>query len=162
MEAALPHMEAKQQRLSVSLPENALEVSVDETRMVQVVNNLLNNSCKFTQPGGCISIRLAQDPGLAKLIVADDGIGIAPDQLDAIFQTYVQSSKPAGSAAPGLGLGLSLCKALVQLHGGRIQANSEGRGKGSEFIVSLPVSAGAAEPAHRDLSEEPTALRLTF
>ncbi len=159
VEAALPHVEAKAQRLSVSLPENPLRLSLDEARMMQVVNNLLNNGCKFTQRGGRISIQLARDGGLAKLIVADDGSGIAPEQLDAIFEAYVQSGKPSGRA--GLGLGLSLCKALVQMHGGRIQAKSEGLGKGSEFIVCLPMGAGAAEPDVPGITE-PKALTLSF
>ena len=141
VEASRPYIDAKSQSLSVRLPEKPLFVRVDEERMVQVFNNVLNNSCKFTPEGGSITIRVTEDNGRAKITVTDDGIGIPTDALTAIFETYIQLGTQTGVSKPGIGLGLALAKAIVQLHRGNIEAKSEGVGKGSEFTVTLPTEA---------------------
>ncbi len=140
-EVSMPHLNAKSQRLSVQVPREPVLVNVDEGRMIQVVTNLLNNSAKFTQENGSISIVGGQEGGQGFISVKDNGIGIPPEDLKAIFEVFFQLGPAANHPNAGLGLGLTLCKSLVEMHGGRMEVRSEGPGKGSEFIVRLPLSA---------------------
>jgi signal transduction histidine kinase len=140
----VPHLEARRQRLDVRLPPRHLIINADELRMVQVLTNLLGNASKFTARGGVISISAAEQDGRAVISVRDNGAGILPENLQSIFETYFQAATHPQQA--GLGLGLSLCKAIVNLHSGTIAARSEGVGKGSEFVVTLPIVKRSPPP----------------
>src|SRR5439155_20891342 len=107
----------------------------------QVISNLLINSAKYTDRGGRIRLTAGRDGSEAVVSVGDNGIGIAPDQLPGLFQMYSQVDHSTERAQGGLGIGLTLVKRLVELHGGRIEARSEGLGKGSELVVRLPLVA---------------------
>ena len=140
-EESMPHLDAKSQRLSVHVPEQPVFVNVDEGRMIQVVSNLLNNSAKFTAKNGSVSITASTEGDKARISVKDNGIGIPPENLKTIFEVFFQAGdRGVNGFNAGLGLGLSLSKALVEMHGGTIEARSEGRGKGSEFIIRLPLA----------------------
>jgi CheY-like chemotaxis protein len=116
-------------------------VEGDLVRLAQVVSNLLNNAAKFTPPKGRIELSAHADEERVVVRVADNGIGIAPDRLPEVFDMFVQL-EPGSISAGGLGLGLTLARAIVRRHGGDIVARSAGRGQGAEFIVRLPLAAG--------------------
>jgi PAS domain S-box-containing protein len=133
----------KGQQIAVRLPSEPLYVEADEVRLAQVLGNLLVNACKFTESGGRIEVSAAVDTldGKASAVrveIVDNGMGIDKDSLDRIFEPYVQAPADGQSFAEGLGLGLSIAKRLVELHGGVIKARSEGRGRGSVFVFELP------------------------
>jgi CheY-like chemotaxis protein len=114
----------------------------------QVIANLLSNAAKFTQPGGRIVLSLARENSEAVLRVRDNGAGMASDEVDRIFKMFVQLGPPQEGGSSGLGVGLSIVKTLAELHGGRVEAHSDGPGAGSEFVVRLPaLPSEAAEPA---------------
>jgi signal transduction histidine kinase len=122
--------------LRADLPAGPLAVPIDGERFDQVVDNLLSNALKFTPKGGAIDVRLFRSPaGLAVFEVHDSGAGMTPEQQARLFSAF---GRPKGSTTPGLGLGLYLCKAIVDGHGGRISASSAGPGQGSRFRVELP------------------------
>ena len=116
-------------------------VDADATRLSQVIGNLLQNSLKFTPPGGLVSLRIKTEGERAELCVADNGLGIDPADLERMFEPFAQADQALARTHGGLGLGLSLVRALVELHGGAVRARSEGVGKGAEFTVSLPLAA---------------------
>ncbi len=134
---------AKQQSLTREIPAS-LPVVGDAVRVEQIVWNLLTNAVKFTPPGGAVELRLALDGEMAKLTVSDSGIGIDPGNLTNIFDMFRQLDTGASRKKPGLGIGLALVKQLAELHGGRVEARSEGLEKGASFSVWLPV---AGEPS---------------
>jgi PAS domain S-box-containing protein len=127
-------------------------VHADPTRIAQALGNLLHNSAKFTPAGGTVVVTVGAADGRAELRVRDDGIGIEPAQVERMFEPFAQAAQSLARTKGGLGLGLALVKGLVELHGGEVRACSAGPGRGSEFVVTLPLSpAGAApapEPAH--------------
>jgi signal transduction histidine kinase/ActR/RegA family two-component response regulator len=125
-----------------TLPERGPFVSADPVRLAQVVTNLLDNARKFTPPSGRIEVRATESDGQAVLRVSDTGRGIAPHELGHIFELFTQVEP--GSSPSGLGIGLSLVRRLVELHGGQVEAHSEGKGLGTEFVVRLPLLGGAA------------------
>jgi PAS domain S-box-containing protein len=137
---------AKRHTLSVELPERAVYVSGDSVRLAQVVGNLLSNACKYTEAGGHIRIAVEQSESHVLVRVRDDGIGLAPDQLARVFDMFMQVDTSLERSVGGLGLGLTLAKSLVEVHGGTIEAHSAGIGSGSEFLVRLPILAEASEP----------------
>jgi len=138
IDTAKPNIDAQGHQLDVRYSREPLYVEGDLVRLAQVVSNLLNNAAKFTPPGGRIELS-AQAKDRALLVrVADNGIGIAPDRLPEVFDMFVQL-EPGAAAAGGLGLGLTLARAIVRRHGGDIEARSAERGKGAEFIVRLPL-----------------------
>jgi signal transduction histidine kinase/CheY-like chemotaxis protein len=147
-ETAKPNIDAKGHALAVSYPEAPLHVQGDPVRLAQVVANLLNNAAKFTPPKGRIELAARAEDGRVVLCVADDGIGIAPEHLHEVFDMFVQVDTRHVAASGGLGLGLTLARAIVRRHGGEIEATSRGRGKGSEFTVRLPLVTApeAAQP----------------
>lgn len=145
---------AKQQMLEVELPDGPLIASVDETRIAQILINLLSNSLKFTPPGGTVKIKLAERSGAAVLTVRDTGVGIEPDLLPQLFTMFFQTNEPPKGMKTGLGVGLAVAKVLAELHGGTIEAYSAGEGKGAEFTVLLPMMAKIAE------AERPPARRV--
>jgi signal transduction histidine kinase len=125
-------------RLKVSLPPEPLLVAADPLRLEQVLANLLANAAKFTDPGGHIRLTAEEDAGEVVLRVRDDGRGIARDLLPRVFDLFSRGPDHGSRGAGGLGLGLALVKSLVELHGGRVEASSEGLGRGAEFVVRLP------------------------
>jgi two-component system CheB/CheR fusion protein len=145
--------DAKNQTLRVELPSRPITTIGDATRLSQVVGNLLHNACKFTDTGGRIALRLGRSPeppARATLVVEDDGIGIDEDVLPRIFDAFTQADRSLDRSLGGLGLGLSLVKGIVELHGGSVSAETEGLGRGSRFVVTLPVEpeqASDAQPA---------------
>jgi signal transduction histidine kinase/ActR/RegA family two-component response regulator len=128
--------------LSLSLPESPIWLEGDPTRLVQVVGNLLNNAAKYTPPGGRVSVTGAQQGDQILLRVSDNGIGIAAEMLPRVFEPFTQGHHSLDRSSGGLGVGLTLARTLVELHGGTLTAASEGPGRGSEFVVRLPVGPG--------------------
>jgi len=141
----------KHQTLDVDVGVESLDVDADAARLTQIVANLLSNAIKFTPPGGKIMLSAAHEDGRVALRVRDDGTGIEAEDLDRIFDMFVQGSRSAGDTHDGLGLGLALVRQIVELHGGTVVATSRGRNLGSEFLVILPgasaVSMEKAPPA---------------
>ena len=113
----------------------------DRKRLVQVVGNLLHNAVKFTPAGGKLRVALELDPSRLRIVVADNGIGMLPEELDRAFEMFVQGERTPDRTQGGLGIGLALVRSLVQLHGGSVRVESPGQGLGSTFIVTLPRSA---------------------
>lgn len=126
--------------LTVSLPPGIVGVEGDRTRLVQTIGNLLDNARKWTAAGGHISVSLRQVGQVAEMRVRDTGVGMEPQVLGRIFDLFWQAQSTPGRSAGGLGIGLTLMRRLVELHGGTVEAVSDGPGRGSEFIVRLPVT----------------------
>jgi two-component system, chemotaxis family, CheB/CheR fusion protein len=144
VEAVRPVMETKGHHLDVQIPESGLLVFGDPARLRQIFANLLNNAARYTPQGGHISV-LAEPVGPDVLVeVRDDGEGIDPESLAHLFEMFFQTPRPLDRAKGGLGLGLTLVKSLVELHGGEVSAASAGRGQGSRFTVKLPLSSSTA------------------
>jgi PAS domain S-box-containing protein len=161
-ETVRPQAEARGLTLEVSTGGlSRLNVSGDRTRLVQVFWNLLNNSVKFSRAGGRISIRLTETGGAARIIVEDDGQGIAPEFLPYVFERFRQADGSTTRAHGGLGIGLALVKSFVEAHGGRVAAESDGVGRGSRFTITLPLIAAPPKSAAADgepaAEEEPCA-----
>ncbi len=135
-EASRPLIDARRQRLTVSLPERPVGFDADPIRLVQIISNLLSNSAKYTEEGGHISLVAERERADVRITVRDTGIGIPAEMLPRIFDPFVQV---AGEKRDGLGIGLMLARTLVEMHGGTITAASEGVGKGSQFVVRLPI-----------------------
>jgi signal transduction histidine kinase len=134
-----PAMNVRAQHLEINLPSVALEVDGDPGRLVQIVCNLLDNASKYTPVAGVVSVSLARVRDDLNLIVSDNGIGISAEALPHLFERFVQESRATDFNRAGLGIGLAVVRELVQAHGGVVEARSEGRGRGSQFIVTLPV-----------------------
>ena len=139
IEIASPLFEQKQHELRVDVPAEGLVVDVDETRMAQVLANLLTNAARYTEAGGHIAVAARREGPDVVVSVRDDGSGISAEMLPVIFDLFVQGARGSDRAGGGLGLGLGLVRSLVKLHGGVVTARSEGPGKGSEFEVRLPA-----------------------
>ncbi len=145
IEVVSPLLEQQRHRLTVDVEPQGLRVEADTIRLSQVFANLMANAAKYTEPGGQIAIRARKVAGAVEVRVEDNGNGITADLLANIFEPFVQSDRTIDRAQGGLGLGLALVKSLTQLHGGTVQAHSDGAGQGSVFIVSLPPISAAAE-----------------
>jgi two-component system CheB/CheR fusion protein len=141
VEGALPAISAKNQELRVELPEEPLPVQADPVRMEQVITNLLTNANRYTDPGGTIWLSAAAVDGEALIRVRDTGDGISPLLLPRIFDLFTQGETTRSRQQCGLGIGLALVNKLVELHGGIVEAFSDGPGQGSEFVVRLPLMA---------------------
>ncbi|MDC3957531.1 ATP-binding protein [Polyangium jinanense] len=139
IEIASPLFEQKRHELRVDVPAEGLVVDVDETRMAQVLANLLTNAARYTEAGGHIAVAARREGAEVILSVRDDGSGIPSEMLPVIFDLFVQGARGADRAGGGLGLGLGLVRSLVKLHGGTVSAHSDGPGRGSEFEVRLPA-----------------------
>lgn len=137
--------EQRAQRMELLLPDERWQVMADPTRLEQIVTNLLVNAVKYTPAGGRITCGVEQSDGRLRLRVSDNGIGISPDLLPHIFDMFMRAEQAARRAEGGLGLGLTLVRNLVEMHGGTIQAFSTGAGQGSEFVVELPLAADLEE-----------------
>ncbi|MFU8814160.1 MAG: ATP-binding protein [Pseudomonadales bacterium] len=143
-DAARPRFEAGGIDLVVALPDEALQVDGDRARLLQVIDNLLDNACKYTDSGGRVELRLRHDGPECVVSVRDTGIGIEQQNLCLVFELFEQVDAGLDRSAGGLGLGLNLVKRIVERHGGRVQARSDGLGHGSEFVVHLPLTEGQA------------------
>jgi signal transduction histidine kinase/DNA-binding response OmpR family regulator len=139
VQACEPIIAQRHHQLSISLPAEPVMLNVDPTRMTQVVANLLHNAAKYTPPGGRIQLNAERQGDELLLGVRDNGIGLRPDMLHRVFDLFVQVDPGNDRAQGGLGLGLTLVRSLVEMHGGTVSARSEGLSKGSEFTVRLPV-----------------------
>jgi signal transduction histidine kinase/ActR/RegA family two-component response regulator len=157
VEAAQPLCDNLGNELTVSLPPQPLYLEADPARIAQVVGNLLNNSCKFTDRGGRIALVVEREGDEAVIRVRDTGIGLAAEQLPHIFDLFMQVDTSLERAAGGLGIGLKLVKTLVDLHGGSVEAHSDGLGHGSEFVVRLPLLAEAVPSATPPVAAAPAA-----
>ncbi len=140
VEISHPTIEARKHDLEVVQPPEPLWISGDATRLAQVVSNLLNNAAKYTPVGGHIRLAAMREGEVAVVRIHDDGVGIPKEMLNRVFDLFAQVKAPGEGGAGGLGIGLSLVRRLVELHGGTVEASSEGLGQGSEFVVRLPLS----------------------
>jgi signal transduction histidine kinase len=141
LETTLGLADARRHRVLVSLPEEPLSLAADSTRLTRVVANLLDNAAKFTPPGGEISVSGYREGGEIVLRVRDTGVGISAEMLPLVFDLCARADRSLLHAEEGLGVGLTLARILVELHGGRIDAHSGGPGQGSEFVVRVPIGA---------------------
>jgi PAS domain S-box-containing protein len=151
LEVSRPLIIEKEQKLSVSLARGSLPVEADPTRIVQVFANLLNNAAKYSDRGGHIAVGVTVEGDEAVVKVRDDGVGMSQELLDRAFDLFMQETRSLDRAQGGLGIGLTMVRSLVKMHGGSVRAFSEGLGRGSELVVRLPLApAAAAAPAARD------------
>jgi signal transduction histidine kinase len=158
VEMARPLLEQKRSELVLDVPAQGLGVDGDPARLAQVLSNLVTNAAKYSDPGTRVRVTAERAGGWARLAVEDEGIGIAPAFLDRVFEQFVQVPQGLARSAGGLGLGLAIVRSLVALHGGRVSVFSEGVGKGSRFVVELPIAEPAAAPAPaRDAPADPAA-----
>jgi len=153
VEVARPLIEARRHTLTVAVPAQALFVDGDLIRLTQVLANLLNNAAKYTDEGGTIRLSLTHQDGLGVIAVEDDGVGIDAETLHHVFDLFAQADTTLDRARGGLGLGLTLVRQLVALHDGRVEARSDGLGRGSRFTVFLPLIAAPAPLRAIDLPE---------
>lgn len=145
VETATPRVLDKGQTLEVMMPPGVIIVEGDALRLEQVIGNLLNNAVKYTDRGGKIELALASDSGTAVIRIKDNGIGLSSDMLTKIFEPFSQAILLDDHTQDGLGIGLTLVKSIVELHGGTVLATSLGHGQGSEFIITLPIKSSLAD-----------------
>jgi signal transduction histidine kinase/DNA-binding response OmpR family regulator len=155
IETSMPVVTASDHTLEVRMPDTPIHVYGDATRLAQIVSNLLNNAAKYTPHGGRIVLSVSADDGHAVVQVKDTGIGIPEAELPKVFEMFTQVGRHLDRAQGGLGIGLALVKRLVELHGGTVTVSSAGVGKGSEFVVRLPLAqaasaADAPSPRHEE------------
>jgi signal transduction histidine kinase len=146
LETTRSRIEARDHAVRVSLPDAPIGIDADITRLGQAVANVLDNAAKYTPPGGCIEITGVREGQQAVLRIRDTGVGIPPEMLERIFELFTQVDASLARSQGGLGIGLTLARTLVEMHGGTLQAASDGRGHGSEFTVRIP-STEAEAPA---------------
>ncbi|HEU4618569.1 MAG TPA: ATP-binding protein [Gammaproteobacteria bacterium] len=152
VDTVAPIIESRRHELAVELPDEPIYLHADALRLSQVLSNLLNNSAKYTEPGGHVRLGAKPHDDRVEITVADDGIGIPPETLPTIFQMFTQGDGSMERAQGGLGVGLALSKRLIELHGGTIHARSEGPGKGATFVLRIPTIPAPVE------AEEPESL----
>jgi len=140
IETSRPLIDARHHHLVVSLPADPVRVEGDVARLAQAISNLLNNAAKYTDDGGEIELRVEVQGTHAVIRVRDNGIGIAGDDLARVFDLFQQSDRALDRAQGGLGIGLTIVKKLTEMHGGQVEASSAGPGKGSEFVLRLPLA----------------------
>jgi CheY-like chemotaxis protein len=177
VEAVRPIAERRGQELTVTLPSAPVHLVADPIRLGQMIGNLLNNACKFTERGGHVWLTVEREEPAGdraegatdrsaphvSISVRDTGIGLAADQLDHVFDMFTQLDTSLERSLAGLGIGLTLVKTLTEVHGGTVQAHSAGVGQGSEFVVRLPLAMGpatAASPPTQAQSVQTTPLRI--
>jgi len=162
VETVQPLMEALGHRLELSIPNESMVLYADPVRLAQVIANLLTNAAKYTEANGHIWVSATQQAsGHVELTVRDDGIGIGADALPHVFELFVQVDHTSTKAQGGLGIGLTLAKTLVEMHGGTVEARSAGLGKGCEFIVRLSLTAQHDEKVLGRLDDQQDFLKLS-
>jgi PAS domain S-box-containing protein len=154
VDTSQPNIQRGGHRLTVELPSTPLPLDADPVRLAQVFANLLNNAAKYTEDGGHIWLKAERSGEQVAVSVRDNGIGILPEMLPRVFDLFSQSEHGRRRSQGGLGLGLALVRGLVQMHGGRVEARSDGRDRGSEFVVSLPLGAAVTSETNRTSGEE--------
>jgi len=147
LEVVRPTIELHGHELAIDLPDRPVFLNGDATRLAQILSNLLSNAAKYTNRGGRVSLRATVEDHTLVLVVSDTGIGIAADMLNTVFEMFVQVDSTLERSTAGLGVGLSLARKLVELHGGVIEAHSAGLGHGSQFVVRLPIVVEPEMPA---------------
>jgi CheY-like chemotaxis protein len=157
IETASPLIEQRRHRLDVSIPHDPIYVDADAVRLSQVFANLLNNAAKYTDDGGHLWLIVRRNETSVTVAVRDSGIGIPPDMLPKVFDLFMQVDASYSRSRGGLGIGLTLARDLVRMHGGSIEAKSGGIGAGSEFVVSLPVLTDGEASAEPHRGDEPEA-----
>jgi PAS domain S-box-containing protein len=161
VEAVRPQIEEHRQTLDVSLPADPVRLDADPVRLTQVVTNLLHNAGKYTEQGGSIRLDARREAGEVVIRVTDTGIGIAADLLPRVFDLFTQADQTLARSQGGLGIGLTVVKSLVEMHGGTVSAQSRGPGQGSEFTVRLPIGeAPAAAEQEAPMSTPAPAARI--
>jgi len=150
VEASRPVYKSRRHELTVTLPPDEMYLDADPARVAQVVGNLLSNAAKFTDDGGRVWLSVERDGQQAVIHLRDTGIGIAVAELPRLFDMFTQVDSSLERTRDGLGIGLTLVKTLVEMHGGTVEARSEGLGRGSEFVVRLPILAEASSPRPRE------------
>lgn len=162
-EAVRPVMEGRRHKLICSLPEGPVHIHADLTRVDQVLTNLLTNAAKYTDPGGTIWLTLEKDGADAVIRVRDTGIGIPGKMLPQVFDLFVQNERSLDRSQGGLGIGLTLVKRLVEMHGGSVTVTSPGPRQGSEFTVRFPaLAAHLKQEAQREAAKAPSAPPRSF
>jgi CheY-like chemotaxis protein/two-component sensor histidine kinase len=155
LDVSRSQLDERHQSLSVSLPNEPILVEADPIRLEQVITNLVNNAARYTPPSGHIEVTVSRQNSDAVFRVRDDGVGIPADILPRVFDLFTQADRSLARSAGGLGIGLTIVRSLVELHGGAVTATSDGPGRGSEFVVRLPLGgvreASAAVPAAETL-----------
>lgn len=150
IEMADPLFDQHRHRLDVHIPKTGLGIHADPGRIAQVIANLLTNAARYTKPGGEISLVAGRDESEIFFTVRDNGIGMTPELVRRVFDLFVQGDRASDRAEGGLGLGLALVQSLVRMHGGRVEAASEGLGRGSRFTVRLPALGADGAPADEE------------
>jgi PAS domain S-box-containing protein len=146
LETSRPFIQSRKQQLTVQLPNESIFVHADKARLAQVLANLLNNSARYTPEGGEVVLAVVKENGQAAITVRDNGIGIPRELLAHVFDMFTQVNKSHAGAQGGLGIGLTLVRNLVEMHGGRVEATSAGAGQGCEFAVRLPLLESPVAP----------------
>jgi CheY-like chemotaxis protein len=154
IESSRPLIDAGRHELIVDLPHESMMIRGDSVRLTQAFSNVINNAAMYTPAGGHIWITARHDDKSAYVAIRDDGIGVAPNQLSSIFEMFAQVNRTDRRTQGGLGIGLTLARSLIQIHGGAIRAQSDGAGRGSTFEIELPLTTG-----HVTAHEEPDILR---
>lgn len=150
IETSRPHFQRAKVELSVDIIDEAMCVDADATRMTQVFANLLTNAAKFSSPEGKVQVNAIVHDGFAKVRIKDNGIGMSPDMLAHVFDSFTQEADALDRTEGGLGIGLTLVKGIVELHGGSVSASSQGKGLGSEFTVRIPLATGEQIREHQE------------
>jgi CheY-like chemotaxis protein len=156
VETTRPLLDAARHRLTIELGSDPIELDGDPVRLAQVFANLLNNAAKYTQNGGEISVRAERRGATVVVSIRDNGAGIPADVLVKVFEPFVQAERTYDRAQGGLGIGLTLARSIVALHGGSVEAHSDGPGRGSEFVVRMPIVQSAPLPASAQLRNPAT------
>lgn len=158
VETSRPLIEAAGHELTLTLPDEPLTVEGDPVRLAQILSNLLNNAAKYTDAGGRIGLTVRRDGGCVAVSVRDTGKGIPSEMLPRVFEMFMQVDRHADRAQGGLGIGLTLVKRLTEMHGGSVQAHSEGAGRGSDFVVRLPLAVQGRKGAQKPQNSTPSFL----
>jgi CheY-like chemotaxis protein len=144
IEVARPLIDARHHELSVYTHDGPIIVDGDTTRLAQVIVNLMNNAAKYTPERGRISLTVTRDTQHALIAVGDNGLGLTPALLSRVFDLFAQGERSLARSEGGLGVGLTLARRIVEMHGGTVTASSEGPNRGAEFVVRLPLAAGVS------------------
>ena len=147
VETAQPLIREREHRLTLSETFQPLHVNADRMRIAQAIGNVINNAAKYTHPGGDIRIRTFTDNGQAAIEVSDNGVGISPEFLPKVFDLFAQNDRSLDRSQGGLGIGLAVCRKLIDMHGGTVSASSAGAGRGATFTIRLPLADAAPDAA---------------